>query len=187
MGKVFLPVRAMLAISVVMFLAVSAWSILGDDRGGIIVPAALVIAAALALFWGPLSILLVLGNGGVSIGDEGVTTYLFGRKVRQAPWSAVTRVEKVTFLDRQTGVNRSNFWLTLKTGRSIHFDDYLRRYSEAVDRLNTYVARYSIPAFEFDHGVKSSVGRFVGSLSTGPSRMWSTPGETGQPVSRFSV
>jgi len=157
-AKVLLPVRGMLAICVLLILGIGVWSLLSDDNGKSLRFLALATAGAFFAFWAPISIGLILSHGGLSINDVGLTSYVFGWKFRVHPWSTITRAERVNFLDTTLGVNRSNVWLTAGS-RSLRVGDDLTDYSACLEQLNVYIARYGIPAFEYDHAVRSALQR----------------------------
>lgn len=87
----------------------------------------------------------------VGIGDEGVATFMFGRRWRLLPWSDVKSVERIRVYDTSTLRMRSDF-LVRTCGSTIRFDEYLENADRLIDKLNFYIEKYQIPAFEVDRG-----------------------------------
>lgn len=87
----------------------------------------------------------------VGIGDEGIATFMFGKRRKFLTWTSVAKVERVRFYDSPTMRFRFEFWVHAD-GTRIRFDDYIDHLDRLVEKLNGYIAEHHIPAFEVDRG-----------------------------------
>ena len=102
------------------------------------------------IFVGGLA-LLYLRSRPLGIGDEGIATFIFGRKWKFIDWPHVTKVERFRIYDSFFYTYRHVF-LVYSNGARIRFDDWIDKLPTIIATLNVYIARYRIPAFSIDRG-----------------------------------
>jgi hypothetical protein len=87
----------------------------------------------------------------LGIGDDGIATFMLGRRWKFIDWRSVKKVEKFRVYDSFFYEYRRVF-LVSADGARIRFDDWIGDLPSLLAMLNGYVAQYRIPAFAVDRG-----------------------------------
>lgn len=95
--------------------------------------------------------LVYLRSRPLGIGDDGIATFMFGRRWKFIDWHSVKKVEKFRVYDSFFYEYRRVF-LVSADGARIRFDDWIGDLPSLLTTLNGYIAQYRIPAFAVDRG-----------------------------------
>jgi len=87
----------------------------------------------------------------LGIGDEGIATFMLGRRWKFIDWHNVKKVEKFRVYDSFFYEYRRVF-LVSADGARIRFDDWIGDLPNLLATMNGYIAKYQIPVFAVDRG-----------------------------------
>ena len=87
----------------------------------------------------------------LSLNDDRVSAYLFGKVWKSIAWPDVTKIEKHEYYDAFFSRNRTLFIICDSRNR-ITFDDGMKELSQLLLNLNRYIAEFHIPLIFVERG-----------------------------------